>query len=231
MNRPSGKPVLALRETCKAVEGRMNRQRLTGMLVRALALCLLLSGSVARAADNETGDQDQVARDMIRVLNAYVVYKMGQYESAFERYLALAEEGSRQGMLNVANMYAQGQGVEKSQEKAFHWYLRAAESGDSISMVEVAMAYEQGQGIGLDADKAMDWYRRAAKAGNNDARWRLGKRLYDEGNRAEGLCLISLAAVEGGQPSAQQFLSELGKNAGPASQSRRPRCPSSGDQT
>jgi len=181
------------------------------MAVGALALCLLLSCSVARAAGNETGDQDRVARDMIRVLNAYVVYKMGQYESAFEQYLELAEEGSRQGMLNVANMYAQGQGVEKNQEKAFQWYLRAAESGDSISMVEVAMAYEQGVGTGVNKREAMRWYRKAAEAGNNDALWRLGKRLYDQGRSAEGLCLIS-AAAESGQPTAHQFLVGLAES-------------------
>jgi TPR repeat protein len=178
------------------------------MAVRAITLCLLLSGSVARAADDEIADQDQVARDMIRVLNAYVVYKMGQYESAFQQYLELAEEGSRQGMLNVANMYAQGQGVERSQEKAFQWYLRAAESGDSISMVEVAMAYEEGQGTVPDKVEAISWYRRAAEAGNSDARWLLGKRLYDQGRSAEGLCLINMAAT-GGQPSAHQFLAGL----------------------
>jgi len=207
----------------------MKRQRVGRMAVGALALCLLLSCSVARAAGNETGDQDRVARDMIRVLNAYVVYKMGQYESAFEQYLELAEEGSRQGMLNVANMYAQGQGVEKNQEKAFQWYLRAAESGDSISMVEVAMAYEEGRGTVPDKNEAISWYRRAAEAGNSDARWRLGKRLYDEGSRAEGLCLIHVAAEEGGQPSAQQFLSALKQNTGPTEESRRPGCPFSGD--
>jgi TPR repeat protein len=178
------------------------------MAVRALALCLLLSGSFAWADDNETGDQDQVARDMIRVLNAYVVYKMGQYESAFEQYMELAEEGSRQGMLNVANMYAQGQGVEQSQEKALQWYLRAAESGDSISMVEVAMAYEEGRGTVADKGEAISWYRRAAEAGNSDARWRLGKNMYDQGRIAEGLCLINMAATSG-QSSAQQFLAGL----------------------
>ncbi|PPI82522.1 sel1 repeat family protein [Marinobacter maroccanus] len=194
------------------------------MAIRALAVCLLLSGSAARAADNEYGDQDQVARDMIRVLNAYVVYKMGQYESAFDQYLALAEEGSRQGMLNVANMYAQGQGVEKSQEKAFQWYLRAAESGDSISMVEVAEAYDQGVGTGVNKDEAMGWYRKAAKAGNNDARWMLGKRLYDQGRNAEGLCLIS-AAAESGQPTAHKFLVGLAESE-PASRYREPEdCP------
>lgn len=202
----------------------MQRQSATQTMVRMLFLCLVFSCSLASAGGNENGDQDQVARDMIRVLNAYVVYKMGQYESAFEQYLELAEEGSRQGMLNVANMYAQGQGVEQNQEKAFQWYLRAADSGDSISMVEVAMAYEEGKGTVLDKNEALSWYRRAAGAGNSDARWRLGKSLYDEGRMAEGLCLIRLAAVDGGQPSAQQFLSALGPGTGPENKLPRSRC-------
>lgn len=205
----------------------MQRHIPTQTTVRMLVLYLIFSCSYASAGVNENGDQDQVARDMIRVLNAYVVYKMGQYESAFEQYLELAEEGSRQGMLNVANMYAQGQGVGQSHEKAFQWYLRAAESGDSISMVEVAMAYEEGRGTVLDKNEALSWYRRAAEAGNSDARWRLGKRLYDKGSRAEGLCLIQQAAVDGGQPTAQQFLLALQPSTGPESKLPRSRCSSS----
>jgi uncharacterized protein len=191
----------------------MNRQWLTRMAIQALALGLLLSPLVVRAANHGFGDQDRVTGNMIRALNAYAVYKMGQYESAFGQYLELAEEGSRQGMVNVANMYAQGQGVEKSQEKAFQWYVRAAESGDSISMVEVARAYDRGVGTGVDRLQARRWYRKAAQAGNNDARWTLGKRLYNEGRSAEGLCLIQ-AAKEEGQPSAQQFLSALEQDTG-----------------
>lgn len=197
----------------------MQRQSVTQTMVRMLLLCLVFSCSLASAGGNEKGGQDQVARDMIRVLNAYVVYKMGQYESAFEQYLELAEEGSRQGMLNVANMYAQGQGVEQNQEKAFQWYLRAADSGDSISMVEVAMAYEEGKGTVLDKNEALRWYRRAAGAGNSDAHWRLGKNLYEQGRIAEGLCLIRMAETSG-QPSAQQFLAGLADSL-PAAPGRR----------
>ncbi|MCW8868723.1 MAG: sel1 repeat family protein, partial [Marinobacter sp.] len=106
--------------------------------------------------------------------------------------------------------------------------LRAAESGDSISMVEVAMAYEEGRGTVPDKNEAISWYRRAAEAGNSDARWRLGKSLFDEGRMAEGLCLIRLAAVDGGQPSAQQFLSALGPSTGPENKLPRSRCSPSG---
>ncbi|SNB57095.1 hypothetical protein SAMN04487880_1953 [Marinobacter sp. es.042] len=55
----------------------MQRQSATQTMVRMLVLCLVFSCSLASAGGNENGDQDQVARDMIRVLNAYVVYKDG----------------------------------------------------------------------------------------------------------------------------------------------------------
>jgi uncharacterized protein len=177
------------------------------MAARLMVLFLLLQCPHSMADQDES--QKEIARDMIRVLNAYVVYKMGQYDDAFDQYLSLAEEGSRQGMLNVANMYAQGQGVEQSDDRAFYWYQRSAEDGDVISMVEVARAYDSGRGVQRDTAKAWEWLLRAATAGSEDAQWEIGRRLYDQGNQPDGLCWIKLAAVEGGQPAAQQFLSGL----------------------
>jgi len=98
---------------------------------------------------------------MIRVLEAYAVYKMGQYDLAFERYIVLAEDGNRQGMLNVANMYAAGKGVEQSDTHAFQWYLRLAESGDRLGIAETAKAYRTGRGVQEDAERARYWEEQA----------------------------------------------------------------------
>lgn len=168
------------------------------------ALLAALAGPLP-AAD----DQTRVAREMIEVLDAYTVYKMGQFELAFERYLKLAEAGSRQGMLNVGNMYAQGQGVPQSHEQAIYWYRKSAEAGDAISMAEVARAYSEGLGVAPDPKQARAWYRKSAESGNPDAQWILGKQLYKEGDRNRGLEWIRTAAERGGQPSAQQFLAGL----------------------
>ncbi len=169
-----------------------------------LALLATMAGPLP-AAD----DQTRVAREMIEVLDAYTVYKMGQFELAFERYLKLAEAGSRQGMLNVGNMYAQGQGVPQSHEKALYWYRKSAEAGDAISMAEVARAYAEGLGVAPDPEQAMVWYRKSAELGNPDAQWILGEALYAAGDRDKGLEWIRTAAQRGGQPSAQQFLAAL----------------------
>lgn len=185
--------------------------------IAALALLFPLAGPLP-AAD----DQTRVAREMIEVLDAYTVYKMGQYDLAFERYLKLAQAGSRQGMLNLGNMYAQGQGVPQSHQKALYWYRKSAEAGDAISMAEVARAYAEGLGVAPDPEQAMAWYRKSAALGNPDAQWILGRTLYAAGDHSQGLELIRTAAERGGQPTAQQFLAGLAPAAGGGTSSLTP---------
>ena len=132
-------------------------------LIAAVSL-LLFIGAPTVGNSAEPDQQMDVAREMIKVLEAYAVYKMGQYDLAFERYQALAEAGSQQGMYNLANMYAAGQGTAQSNSKAFKWYLRAAEAGDKHSMYEVAKAYEAGTGTQADPQLASHWRERAATA-------------------------------------------------------------------
>lgn len=139
----------------------MQRLYVARQIVMAVSVLMLLPQT---AHSDETDQQMGVAREMVRVLEAYAVYKMGQYDLAFERYRALAEAGSHQGMYNLANMYAAGQGVEQSDSRAFGWYLKAAEAGDRLSMSEVARAYAEGIGTEPDQDRADYWNSMAADA-------------------------------------------------------------------
>lgn len=122
-----------------------------------LSLALLLAIAITSPSLSAEADQTRVARDMVKVLEAYAVYKMGQYDLAFERYMALAQAGNRQGMLNVANMYAEGKGVGQDHAQAFNWYLKLAEAGDQMGMEETARAYRTGTGTEKDLDKAAYW--------------------------------------------------------------------------
>lgn len=187
------------------------RLRLAGSQRLFAIFCVglfVIPGSVrAYGGDEQLG----VAREMIGVLNAYAVYKMGRYDEAFEQYRVLAKKGSRQAMLNLANMYSQGLGTEPSDSLAFRWYLEAAEAEDAIGMVEAARAYEHGRGVEKNAALAEHWYLESAKAGNAEAQWIIGKRLFDSGEHEAGLEWIRLAASE--EIAARQFLSKLEKVA------------------
>jgi len=138
----------------------MPRRYIASRIAMAVSFLMMLSPAVQ---GDESDQQMGVAREMVKVLEAYAVYKMGQYDLAFDRYQTLAEAGSQQGMYNLANMYAAGLGVEQSNAKAFEWYLKAAEAGDKLSMFEVAAAYEEG--IGAEADPLQaDYWRARAEA-------------------------------------------------------------------
>ena len=133
----------------------------TRHVLKAMALVVLIALAPSTTQAQPADDQTRVARDMIRVLEAYAVYKMGQYDLAFERYIVLAEDGNRQGMLNVANMYAAGKGVEQSDTHAFQWYLRLAESGDRLGIAETAKAYRTGTGVQENVEQARYWEEQA----------------------------------------------------------------------
>lgn len=136
-------------------------RRCTSIRIAVAVSILVLLPQAAHSEESE--QQLGVAREMVSVLEAYAVYKMGQYDLAFERYQALAEAGSHQGMYNLANMYAAGQGVEQSDSEAFRWYLKAARAGNRLSMEEVARAYADGTGVEADPIQAHHWQARAAE--------------------------------------------------------------------
>jgi hypothetical protein len=133
--------------------------------LKAMALVVLIALVPNTTQAQPADDQTRVVRDMIRVLEAYAVYKMGQYDLAFERYMTLAKDGNRQGMLNVANMYAEGKGVEQSDANAFQWFLRLAESGDRFGIDETAKAYRTGKGVQENAEQAIHWEEQAGVGG------------------------------------------------------------------
>lgn len=170
-----------------------------------ISFILLLTCSGQVAAD----EQQKIAREMIQVLEAYAVYKMGQYDDAYARYLELAEAGNKQGMLNVAGMYAAGKGTEQDYKQALDWYRRAAEAGDTTAMFEVARAYDKGLGVQAAPMTAETWYRRSAEQDNGLAQWVLGSRLYERGAELEGLNWIRTAAKRFDNTSAQQFMDQL----------------------
>ncbi|WP_276486741.1 tetratricopeptide repeat protein [Ectopseudomonas mendocina] len=171
--------------------------------------CLLLGALLSAPLSANDDEQTRIAREMIQVLEAYAVYKMGNFDEAFVRYRLLAEAGNRQGMLNLGNMYAAGLGTEVDLKQAFDWYQLAADAGDAIGMYEVARAHDLGLGTESNQDEALRWYRRAAEQDNADAQWTLGERLYQQGQHAAGLSWIRAAARQGEHPQAQQFLTAL----------------------
>jgi len=186
---------------------------------RTLVACgCLLSWISVAAAQEEFGTRDRNSVEAVESLNAYAAYKLGDYETARERWLSLAERGNTSAMINIANLYDQGQGVARDQAAALEWLELAAELEDPRAQLELGLAYEKGQGVERDPKRAAEWFRQAAEQGDTTAQFNLGVMLAtaygagleqsSAGERAEAAQWLEKAAT-GGHADAPEFLSTL----------------------
>jgi TPR repeat protein len=185
----------------------------------ALFACGLSMLWVSSPIAQETfGVRDKASVEAVESLNAAAAYKMGDYETARQRWLALAAKDNTSAMINLANIYEQGQGVPRDMTKAIQWLEKAATLGDSRAQFELGMAYERGLGVERDPKRAAQWFRRAAEQGDSTAQFNLGVMLatsYGKGlehsspeERAEAVEWLEKAAA-GHHPDAAEFLSTL----------------------
>jgi TPR repeat protein len=83
----------------------------------------------------------------------------------------------------LAEAYAHGSGVPRSEEEAAKWYLEAAQAGIADAQDWLGLFYRLGIGVPKDRAEAIKWYQRAAQQNYHLglAHKSLGK-LYDEGD-------------------------------------------------
>jgi TPR repeat protein len=191
----------------------------------AIALLGFVLAAHALAQEQEGGGfgRDRASVDAVGNLEAYAAYKMAQYDRARELWLALAQGGNTTAMINLANLYAQGQGVPRDPAAAAAWTRKAAELGDSRAQLELGQAYESGEGVERDNREAAHWFKEAALQGDADAAFRLGVMLataYGRGmaqaspeERAEGARWLE-AAARGGHKEAAGLLAALRGDGG-----------------
>jgi len=115
--------------------------------------------------------------------------------------LKLAESGDRAAELQVAQMYAVGDGTPRSEKEAAAWLERAAGHGDAEAQMEFGMALREGRGVVQDDERAFGWLQQAADAGNARAQFELG-RMYLNGagiptDKVKAYTWLNLAAAGG----------------------------------
>jgi len=142
-----------------------------------IALAALLCAAGAASAQMPSSQERDFAREAVTNLEAYAVYKMGRYDEARQIWEGLAAKGNATAMINLANMFQQGQGVTEDQKKAMELIARAAEHGDSRAQYELGMAYEKGQVLERDIEKAAHWLRKSAEQDDADGQFAYGVML------------------------------------------------------
>ena len=117
------------------------------------------------------------AREAVTNLNAYAAYKMGKYDEAKKIWEGLAEKGNTTALLNLANMFQQGQGVSQDDREAHELLEKAATLGDPRAQHELGMAYEKGHVVDRDIAEAAKWLKRSADQDYADGQFAYGVML------------------------------------------------------
>lgn len=94
-------------------------------------------------------------------------YQRGDYETAMELLLPLAEQGDLRAQVNLGRMNYNG--ARPNHEEAAKWFRLAAEQGDVLAERYIGSMYANGQGVARDDREAVRWYGRAAEQGDPDA--------------------------------------------------------------
>ncbi|MBO4481562.1 MAG: sel1 repeat family protein [Bacteroidales bacterium] len=83
-------------------------------------------------------------------------------EKAAYWYLQAAEQGMSDAMVQLANCYKEGFGVDKSLAKAKEWYEKAAIAGNGEGMINLGDIYRDGIVAGRDIALAKYWWEKAS---------------------------------------------------------------------
>lgn len=74
-----------------------------------------------------------------------------------------AEAGDPEAQLQLAILYAKGEGVSQDYTTAAKWFRAAAEQDLPRAQYDLGVLYERGRGVPTDSAQAATWYRKAAE--------------------------------------------------------------------
>ncbi|PMN90427.1 DUF2971 domain-containing protein [Enterovibrio norvegicus] len=121
----------------------------------------------------------------------------------------LASQGDPDAQYKLGNVYAQGKGVEQSDEQAVYWYKKAAEQGHASAQYNLGVSFKNGEGVDQCYIKSALWFSKGAEQGETASQCYLGL-SYLLGRGIEqsdelGLTWLNKSA-EKGNPQAQLCL-------------------------
>lgn len=94
-------------------------------------------------------------------------YDGGDYQSALEIWLELAEQGDPAAQIAVADLYLSGTGVAANPAEAARWYRAAALQGDPIAQLNLGDLYSLGLGLERNLVQAYLWLGLAVAQGRH----------------------------------------------------------------
>jgi uncharacterized protein len=162
------------------------------------------------ACEIATEDHPDIPRFWAQLARAYRA--AGRYEEALEWQLKAVEADYLAAVVNLGQMYLDGQAVETDPHKAFELFTYAADRGEPAAYTALAWVYRAGVGVTQDYREAMAWYTRGASAGNDWAMTNIAE-LHQTGKgvpkNAERAVKWYTDAAQSGELTAQTRLARM----------------------
>ncbi len=109
---------------------------------------------------------------------AAAAYKEGDYDTALQIFIPLAEKGDMIAQFNLAKMYRKGRGIPKDYKTAVKWFTFSAEQGNAKAQYHLGVAHSFGLGVVPDYKIALKWFNRSAEQGNTFSQYHLSRLFY-----------------------------------------------------
>lgn len=97
---------------------------------------------------------------------AYAAFQRGQYLTAFQIALPLAEKGDGAAQTLIAELYEQGLGIAQDTAEAAKWYEIAAKSGNREAQFAYALKLLKGADVPQNKEEGIAMMEKAAEAGH-----------------------------------------------------------------
>ncbi|MEP6828315.1 MAG: tetratricopeptide repeat protein [Aestuariivirga sp.] len=98
--------------------------------------------------------------------DADAAFRRGDYETEFNLFKPLAEQGDVVAQFSVGWLYEHGRGTSQNYAEAAKWYQLAANQNDILAQLRLARLYYEGNGVPQDYVLSHMWFNVAAAQGN-----------------------------------------------------------------
>ena len=119
-------------------------------------------------------------------------YKQGDYATALEEWLPIAEQGNADAQFSVGLLFDQGLNVIPDYKTAVKWFTLASKQGHVFAQSNLGWKYHKGQGVPKDNVQAFKWWSIAASKGHENAPYFLSI-VSESMTRSEMMLAKSLA--------------------------------------
>ena len=155
-----------MREACRQdlSHSMMGQREIDMKLLRAVAVGLLLAGTVSVAAQDFDKGRD--------------AFKAGDYATALQELRPLAEQGNANAQKQLGIMYSLGSGVPRDYAEAAQWLRLAAEQGNAAAQFNLGLMYSLGRGVLQDDVITHMWWNIAGA--NGDGGGSSGRGIIEE---------------------------------------------------